>query len=329
MSTPVKTGIIGFGRVAGNHLKQLKEQEGCFDVRAVCDMNEARRAAAEEEGVPFTTDDIGEFLRQDLELVLITTHSSAHYEPAKACLEAGKNIVVEKPVTVRAAEAEELFALAADKGLTMLVHHNRRFDADYQQVKKLVQDQGIGEFVLVENRVGGSRPAVGFGVPEFNQQWRITKAMGGGTLMDFGPHYTDQVLDLLPGKITGLFADVRRVKWGDADDYFNILLVFENNARAVISKADFVYAAHPKWLVYGSEATVWEDAEKKTHWKKDDDEVIAEPFATQPSLHRNYYEVIREGAEPLIDPKGSLRVARVLDAAMVSAEKGEFLKVDI
>jgi hypothetical protein len=106
-------------------------------------------------------------------------------------------------------------------------------------------------------------------------------------------------------------------------------MLFENNTRAVVSKADFVFASHPKWLIYGSEATVWRDAENKIHWKKDEEEEIAEAFETPPSLHRNYYEVIRDGAEPLIDPKGSLRVAQVLDAAMVSAEKREFLKVNI
>ncbi len=328
----LRTGIVGFGRVAEGHLKQMREQEGCFDVVAVCDFTESRRAAAEEQGVGFTTDKLEEFLDQDLELVLIATHSSAHYEIAMPCLARGLHLVIEKPVTIHAKEAEEIFATAKQKGLTALVHHNRHFDPDVAAMREALREIDTGELVLVENRTGGPAPAVGFGVKDFHQQWRITKAMGGGTLMDFGPHWTEQILSVVPGKVTGVLADVRNVKWGDADDFFHITMLFDTGTRAVASKADFVYHTNPKWLVYGSKATLWSGENSVVNWKTGKEEgeqgQIAPPEQKQ-GLHRNYYEVIREGAAPLVSSETALRVAQVLDAAMQSADQRTLIATDI
>lgn len=330
MQPPIKLGIIGFGRIGERHWERFTQQAaGGFELRAVCDMSEPRREHARSLGAAFVTDSLKDFCEQDLELVVVATHSSAHVEPTEASLKAGFDVVVEKPVTIRGPEAEQLFALAKKCGRRMFVHHNRRFDPDYQEVRGLVQDRGIGEVVFVENRVGSGKPAVGFGVKEFNQAWRITKEMGGGTLLDFGPHYVDQVLNLIDSPVVGVLADIRSVKWGTADDYFNLNLIFENGARAVVSKADFVYACHPKWLVYGTDATVWRDHEKQTHWKNEEETVTAPAYESGPSLHQNYFDVIRNGAEPLIAPEAALRVAQVLESGMQSAEQGKLLEVRI
>ena len=64
------------------------------------------------------------------------------------------------------------------------------------------------------------------------------KAGGGGTMWDFGPHWVDQVLDLVPGKVVGVFAQIRHVKWGDADDHFRIEMVFDNGTRAAAGKTE-------------------------------------------------------------------------------------------
>ncbi len=79
--TPIKTGIIGFGRMASNHHLTAMRESGLYEVTAVCDITESRRQAAVEEGLT-STDDLDAFLDSDLELVLITTHSSLHYESA-------------------------------------------------------------------------------------------------------------------------------------------------------------------------------------------------------------------------------------------------------
>ena len=223
--TPIKTGIIGFGRMASNHhLTAMRESE-LFDVNAVCDITESRRQAAEEEGLT-ATDDIDAFLDSDLELVLITTHSSLHYESALKVAAAKKHMLIEKPLAVHGPEAEEMVQAAEENGITLSVYHNRHFDGDYRLIKSAVRDGLIGDIVSVENRTMGARPAVGFGVPDYNQDWRVTAKAGGGTLLDFGPHWVEQLLDLMEGhKVVSVFADVRNIKWGDAEDLFDIAMV--------------------------------------------------------------------------------------------------------
>ena len=325
----VRVGIVGYGRVAEGHLKRLRQHEDCFDVIGVCDRTDSRREAASEAGVPFVTEELGDLLGQGPELVLVTTHSSAHHEIAMRCLEEPVHLLIEKPMTPTAAETEEIVNKAREKGVVATAFHNRRFDGDYRKVKKLVEERGVGELIRVENRAGGPRPAMGFGVQDFEQAWRITKAMGGGTLLDFGPHWIDQTLDLVPGTVKGVFADVRNVKWGDADDFFHVTMLFDNGAHAVASKADFVYHVPPKWLIYGSEATIYSDPEGAIHWKQEEDEATEEEGVPGGDITRNMYDVVRHGAEPVIKPEEALRVARIIDAARKSAEQRAVVPVHV
>lgn len=328
---PIKTGIIGFGRVAANHLKAMREC-GFYDVRSVCDITETRRQAAVEEGMK-ATEDLEAFLAQDIELVLITTHSSAHYADALKVAAAKKHMIVEKPMALTGPEAEEMVAAARDNGVALCVNHNRHYDKDYCRVKAAVADGLVGDIVSLENRTLGARPAVGYGVVDYNQSWRITAAAGGGTLLDFGPHWVEQVIDLMQGHLVGrVFADVRHVKWGDADDLFDITMVFDNGVHARAAKADLSYYSLPyKWLVLGTEATLvctrGGDGEVVVYGE--DYELKRTKGVERENLHVNIAEHIRNGADLIIPPEHALRVMQVLEAARRSAESGNSVEVEI
>ncbi len=330
-SAPIRTGIVGFGRVAEGHLKCLHEHEDRFAVEAVCDLTPARREAATAAGIPQAYEDLEEFLASGVELVYITTHSSTHYQLAKPCLKAGRHIVIEKPITLDADEVAELFSLARERDLVAYPWHNRRFDKDYQAVRRIIAEHDIGDFLRVENRTAGNRPAVGFGVADFNQQWRITADLGGGTLWDFGPHWVDQVLDLVPGTVVGVLGQVRHVRWGDAEDFFHITLLFDHGAHVVAGKVDVAFHSFPKWLIYGSEATVWSEAGmgSAAHWRRDDEEHVLHDPGPAPDMTANVADVIRGEASPLITMDQALRTARVLDAARASAAVGKQIDVEI
>jgi len=328
---PIKAGIVGFGRMAeGHHLKAMREC-GLYDVVGVCDITESRREAAEQAGLK-ATDSIEEFLDWDIELVLICTHSAQHYADASA---AGKHILLEKPMAVTGQQAEEMVQAARKNNVLLTVYHNRHFDEDYRLVKAAVRDGLLGDLVYVENRTIGSRPAVGFGVPDYNQAWRITAAAGGGTLLDFGPHWTEQILDLMAGqKVVQVFGDVRHVKWGDADDIFRIEMVFESGSRAVASKADIAYYGPPdKWLIFGTEATlhgpVREGNEQRIVISGADYELKRSKAVEAQSLHVNVAEHLREGKDLIITPEHALRVMQVLQAAVDSARLGKSVDVEI
>ena len=329
--TPIKTGIIGFGRVAANHLNAMREC-GHYDVQMVCDITESRREVAKAEGMQ-ATDQLDVLLGSDVELLLVTTHSSAHYADTLKATAAGKHVLVEKPMALRGPQAEEMVASARENNVSLCVNHNRHYDMDYRRVKSAVQEGLIGDIVSIENRTLGARPAVGYGVQDYNQAWRITAADGGGTLLDFGPHWVEQVIDLMSGqKIVQVFADVRHVKWGDADDLFDITMVFDNGVRARAAKADLSFYTLPyKWVVLGIEATLvgerGGDGDVVIYGQEY--EIRRTKAVERHNLHVNIAEHIRNGVDLIIPPEHALRVMQVLEVARQSGESGRSLAVEI
>ena len=307
---------------------------GLYDVVGVCDITEARRGMAISEGLK-ATGSFDELLGWDIELVLITSHSSAHYEDALKVAAARKHIFVEKPMALTGDEAAEMVRAAKDNEVMLTAHHNRHFDADYRRVKKSVlEEKRIGEIVSIENRTLGARPAVRVGVPEFNPEWRITAASGGGTLFDFGPHWVEQILDLMAGhKIVSVFGDVRHVKWGDAEDVFDLSMVFDNGVLARAAKADISYYSLPyKWLILGTEATLvadrGRDKPELTIYGEDSKETFSDAVEAH-SLHTNIAEHLREGKDLIITAEHALRVMQVLQAGRDSAATGKSVEVEI
>ena len=310
--------------MAEHHLQRLREC-GRFEPVGVCDITPARREAAVAEGM-VATEDRQQFLDWDTELVVVTTHSAHHRDDAVAALQAGKHVLVEKPMATTGAAAAEMADVAQAAGKILAVYHNRHFDPDYRMVKSAVQEGLLGQIISLENRTGGARPAVGFGTKDYHQEWRITADAGGGTLLDFGPHWVEQVLDLLaPRSVTEVFADVRHVKWGDADDLFQIQLVFDDGVHASIGKYDLAYAFPlPKWLIVATEATLHGPVgdERRLVITGDGWETTRDHSADPPDLHTNLADAIQTGTNLIIPTAHALRVMQVLQAARDSAAAG-------
>ena len=170
-------------------------------------------------------------------------------------------------------------------------------------------------------------------MPDYNQEWRVTAQAGGGTMLDFGPHWVEQLLDLLEGHtVVSVFADVRNIKWGDAEDLFDITMVFDNGTRARASKADISYCNLPyKWVALGTEASLtYENGQDEYCTIHGPDyEMKRTKSVEQLSLHINIAEHIREGKELIIPASHALRVMQVLEAARQSGASGKSVDVAI
>ena len=128
---------------------------------------------------------------EGLDLVVINTPDSTHYEYARRALEAGKHVVVEKPFTTTVAEAEELVALAASRGLTLSVYQNRRWDCDFLTVKQILSKGLLGHLVEFESTFPRYR---NFIKPN---TWKETGQDGGGLTYNLGAHVIDQAVHCL------------------------------------------------------------------------------------------------------------------------------------
>ncbi len=159
------------------------------------------------------------------DLVIITTPHQLHFKQAKDALLAGKHVVVEKPFTQTLNEAQELFALAKDRGLFLSVFFNRRYDADFLTIKKLIDSKVLGEIISIESHFDRFR------VEAKENAWREKSGPQSGVWWDLGPHLIDQALQLM-GTPEDIDFDIARQRESvEADDYFDVTFKYPKGRR--------------------------------------------------------------------------------------------------
>lgn len=152
-----------------------------------------------------------------IDLVIVNTPNQLHYPMAKAAIEAGKHLVIEKPFTNTVAEGEELIRLAKEHNVVLSVFHNKRFEGDFLFIKDLIQEKKIGKTLqYAEFRFDRYRPDIG------PKKWKENNLPGAGLLYDLGPHLIDQALHLF-GQPKTIKSDIRiERKHGQVVDAFDI-----------------------------------------------------------------------------------------------------------
>lgn len=245
----VKAGLCAFG-MSGKvfHAPFLKEHPGFF-LSAVVERSKEESKEKYPEATIYRS--VEEMLQNaEVELVIINTPVQTHYEYAKKALEAGKNIIVEKPFTVNVSEAEELVKLAEEKGLFLSVYQNRRFDRDFLKVKEVLNSGQLGNIKETEIRFDRFRTT-----PSGKQHKESPDQVGSGSLHDLGAHLVDQAVQYF-GYPEKLFADVFSMKGSAfANDYFEILLYYKNDLRVRLKSSVFTKEDHYAYKIHGDRGT--------------------------------------------------------------------------
>jgi predicted dehydrogenase len=180
-----------------------------------------------------------------IDLVIVNSPNDTHFAYAKSALLAGKHVVVEKAFTVTAKEAEELDALAQRKGLKLAVYHNRRYDADFLTLQKLIQEGEIGTIQDVQISFERYRTTLSA------KKHKESVTPGAGLLYDLGPHLVDQAI-LLSGIPLAVFADIRITrKVSIIDDYFTLILYYPSH-RITLTSGMLFMTEGPGYKVYGT-----------------------------------------------------------------------------
>ncbi|WP_200975096.1 oxidoreductase [Echinicola sp. 20G] len=338
MTKPIKTGLVGFGRVAQTMHAPLIHQQGLLDLTAVVERNHSYS----KEKYPQVTvyKSLEEMLTSsDVELVVICTPNEYHYSQAKMALEAGKHVVVDKPITVTSTDAEHLDELAKEKGLLLSPFQNRRWDGDFQTVQQLIEEGTLGRIVHFESHFDRFRP-----VP--NDNWREKEVPGSGILYDLGAHLIDQAL-LLFGKPDWVYAEILKQRDGvAADDFFDLTLMYPG-LKVRLSASILMNAPLPKFLVLGDKGSyskygldVQEAAFKEgilpgsSGWGVESEESYGKVFLegesfAYPTLDGNYlayYEniakTIRGEAKLAVKAKDAIMTLKVIEAAQKSHAEG-------
>ena len=348
----LKVGIIGFGYMGNFHYEKISHFED-IEVTCVFDTNEDKLNDAESKGIKVYKT-LVEFLKEDMNLVVIATPNQWHEKYAVAAMQSGKNVLCEKPATMSVAEMEHIIAVSKETGKFFTVHQQRRFDSDYRVVKDIVNSGVIGKITTIESRVLGER-GVCFG-------WRADPESGGGMLYDWGVHLIDQILQLYPEEtVVSIYARVLSVLTPAVDDLFEITLNLSNGVCAKVNVGTFALQKLPRWFVFGDRGTLKLDdfsgveggAARIKGEVQGFESVVGQkvlgPSRTMAPLKPEYLEKIDlpkeddmtleywrnivaslKGDEiPYVTTEQILRQMKIVEASFESADKDEVLKVNI
>lgn len=245
----VKVGLCAFG-MSGKvfHAPFLKEHPGFFMSAVV---ERSKKDSKEKYPDAEIYRSVEEMLENaDIEVVVVNTPVQTHFEYVKMALDAGKNVIVEKPFTVTVSEAEELVNLAENKNLFLSVYQNRRFDRDYLQVQKVLAEGKLGNVRESEIRFDRFRTE-----PSGKEHKENPEQNGSGSMHDLGSHLVDQAVQLF-GFPDKLFADVFSMKGEDfANDYFEILFYYKNDLRVRLKSSVFTKEDHFAYKIHGDKGS--------------------------------------------------------------------------
>ena len=243
----INCAFAGFGKSATRyHLPYVLQRRDTFQVKTIFDITRRPDIEKEEayQGIRFTSD-LNDILHDEsITLVTLCTPPQTHYDLAKRCLEHGKNVIVEKPFTRTLAEAQSLFALAAEKGLTVTPYQNRRFDSCFLAVKKVIDSGVLGKVVEFESHFDYFRPDAPDAPADYTH----------GAFYGLGVHLVDQVVSLF-GRPDVVHYDIRSVRnKNNPDDTFELQLYY-GQTKAIVKCSHLVMQPYPKFILHGEKGS--------------------------------------------------------------------------
>ncbi|WP_313610411.1 oxidoreductase [Atlantibacter hermannii] len=338
MSDNIRVGLIGYGYASKTFHAPLIVGTPGMTLAAVSS-SDASKVHADWPNVTVVSDPKQLFNDPSLGLIVIPTPNDTHFPLARAAMEAGKHVVVDKPFTVTLSQARELEAMAKSRGLVLSVFHNRRWDSDFLTLKGLIAEGKLGEVSYFESHFDRYRPQV-------RNRWREQAGPGSGIWYDLGPHLIDQALVLfgVPVSITVDMAQLRPD--AQTTDYFHAVLTYPQR-RVVLHSTMLAAAESARYIVHGTRGSYvkfgldpQEDRLKAGErppledWGYDmrdgvltlavGDELDAQTLLTVPGNYPAYYAAIRDAlngqGENPVPASQAIRVMELIELGIESAK---------
>ena len=278
----VRVGIAGLGRSGWDiHCRLLEPLAEKYQIVAVFDRLEDRRKEAADRFGCATYDSFDRLAGdENVELVIVAMPSHLHAKCSIEALEAGRDVVCEKPMAASLAEADEMLAARDRTGRLLTIFQNRRYEPVFCKVREITESGILGRIVEIKSSMHGFAR---------RWDWQTLQKYGGGTLRNTGPHVLDQVLTLLGDDTPEVFCHLEcAVTSGDAEDHVKILLKAPNGPLADIEITSVCAYAQERWLVMGTRGTLRSDGSGLV-WQYFDPAGMPErPVDEQPTADRSY-----------------------------------------
>ncbi len=344
---PARIAMIGYGAIGFEHGTAISTVPG-LEYTLVCDRSEERLAVARKAfpGIRTCTDLEQVAEDPDIDLVIVSTPPNTHASISMQMLRAGKHVVTEKPFCVTTAEADEMIQLAKEQQRALTVYQCRRWDPDYLAISQVLKQDAIGPVFHIETFIGGYAHPCDY--------WHSHEPISGGVFYDWGSHYLDWILNLIPDPVVSVRGVEHKRVWHDVTnaDQSSVYLRFAGGQEAEFMHSDIAAALKPKWYILGERGAIvghWRREIVKTRrWSGDLIEERLAPSEALPELsvftrelsgaiheqhlmlppaplyafHRNLANHLHCGEPLAVPPEESRRNIVVMEAAKRSAERG-------
>jgi len=323
----VRVGILGYGgtfHMGHNHVEWMSPATG-LEVVAVCDHDPERTERAKQELASDVRvyDDMQRLVGDsDVELVVIVLPHDAHAEATVAALNAGKHVVVEKPMALTLDEADRMIDAAKEAGVMLSCFHNHRWDGDVTRLRELVRAGEIGGVYHVD--VGTAH----YAMPR--PWWRSSKTISGGVLYDWGAHHIDALLSLVQKRIASVSGHLQKRYWHHMtnEDYAHVVVRFEDGTTATMEQGELAAIQRPRWRVLATDGGIHAPGRNEPITLVRFDEAgkresTVESRATDwPAFYRNIANHLLLGEPLAVTPSQARRVIGVLELAERSSNQG-------
>ena len=341
--------VIGYGGMGTWHTQHALKSD-VVELVGIYDIDDKKNALARERGI-FAYDSLDAVLSdKKVDMVTVAVPNDSHKEIVIKALNAGKNVLCEKPVSMNSKELEEMIEAANRNGKIFSVHQNRRFDVDFLAMKQIKTSGELGELINIESRIHGSR-----GIPS---DWRGEKAHGGGMVLDWGVHLIDQVLQIFDEKIERIYCTFDHITNKEVDDGFKLTIYFEGGKSAFIEVGTYNFIAMPRFYLRAEKGSAiimdwrenckvakckyWHESEvipvqtaaglTKTMAPRDsitmDEYELDKPVSDVHDYYRNFCGAIDGTCTQMVTHKQMMRVMKVMEACFESEKKKQVVEFD-
>jgi scyllo-inositol 2-dehydrogenase (NADP+) len=324
----IQVGIIGYGGAfnMGRAHGQACEETG-MKVVAVCDIDPDREAVAKEDfpACDYYTDYKELLKHPGVGLVINILPHNLHASVCIDAMNAGKNVVVEKPMCMNVAEADAMIEAAERNKVMLSVFHNRRWDGDFNTIKELIDQGMIGDVFHIEAAMGGMHHP--------GTWWRSYKDISGGAMFDWGAHIVDWILQFVPQNVKGVDGYYHKLRWHDIsnEDHTELVIRFESGVTAQVEISYIAAATKPRWRILGTKGAIvmpgWDRIEvtvdHEGHLAKFDAPMKQSDWK---AYYRNIWDHLANGANLVVKASESRRNIAIIEAAERSSEKGQTVK---
>ncbi|MFA6402840.1 MAG: Gfo/Idh/MocA family oxidoreductase [Salinivirgaceae bacterium] len=343
---PLKLGIIGFGLSGKVFQAPFLHVNPKFQLAKICSSrkSEINKLYPEAEVVNSVHDILND---STIDLVVVSSPNTEHFEQTKIALQNGKHVIVEKPFVPNLDEGNHLINLAKKQDKVLAVFHNRRWDGDFKTVKSIIDSGALGSISEYEVHFDRFRPENDL------SNWRSHNLPGSGVFFDLGPHLIDQTVALF-GMPKAVFGDIRVARnEGLVDDTFEVTLYYEKH-RAKLKAGVIVKELGPHFIIHGNKGSYVKyglDPQENLlkegvvpigdDWGKEDDDRHGILNAVQDghdvrnrfkTLNGNYmgffdnvHEAITQGKPLTVTPETALNTIHIILTAIESSQQQKVL----